>query len=270
MKYALVNGERQEAKPGLSGKCPGCKNLTIAKCGIVRVQHWSHKGKLICDPWREGETEWHRAWKGQFPKEWQEVYHQAENGNTYRADVKIDQGYVIEFQHSPIKAEVRQSREAFYEKMIWIIDGTRRLRDKDKFINVWEQSINVWKQANVVENKAEVRRPYFFDECALLRDWGVSKVLVFFDFGDDILWGLLQKTADLKGRYILKINRKELISYLLSERQVSFEALLQGLNELLILKEKLFSVRQSSQQQQNYSFYKPGRRRMTIPLKIKF
>jgi hypothetical protein len=37
MEYALVNGERQEAKPGLSGKCECCGDPIIAKCGDERI-----------------------------------------------------------------------------------------------------------------------------------------------------------------------------------------------------------------------------------------
>jgi competence protein CoiA len=99
MKYALVNGERQEAKPGLSGKCECCGDSIVAKCGDERIWHWSHKGNRTCDPWWENQIEWHRAWKGQFPKEWQEIIHADANGEKHIADVKTDQSYVVEFQH---------------------------------------------------------------------------------------------------------------------------------------------------------------------------
>lgn len=103
MKYALVNDERQEAQTGLSGKCTCCGHPTVAKCGEVKIWHWAHRGKRMCDAWWENETKWHRAWKEQFPKEWQEVVHLAEDGEKHIADVKIEQEYVIEFQHSLIK-----------------------------------------------------------------------------------------------------------------------------------------------------------------------
>jgi competence protein CoiA len=115
MKYALVNGERQQAQPKLSGKCElhGCS--VIAKCGRVKVWHWAHIGQQNCDPSKEPETPWHRAWKDCFPKEWQEIVHTDANGQKHRADVKTDQGYAIEFQHSPIKFEEHQSREDVYK-----------------------------------------------------------------------------------------------------------------------------------------------------------
>ena len=75
MKYAIVNNEKVEATKGAKGVCPSCGSDLIAKCGELKVNHWSHKGNRNCDPWWENETEWHRSWKGYFPKEWQEVVH---------------------------------------------------------------------------------------------------------------------------------------------------------------------------------------------------
>ena len=105
MKFALINGQRQEAKPNLSGECLACGQPMIAKCGEVKIWHWAHKGRCTCDPWWENETEWHRTWKGLFPESWQEVIHQADDGERHIADVKTDRGWVIEFQHSFIKPE---------------------------------------------------------------------------------------------------------------------------------------------------------------------
>lgn len=61
MKYALVNDTPQEAQPGLSGKCKCYGSPTIPKCGELKIWHWAHSGKRMCDPWWENETEWHRA-----------------------------------------------------------------------------------------------------------------------------------------------------------------------------------------------------------------
>ena len=127
MKFALINGERREAEPSRMGECPSCGNPVVAKCGEVRIKHWAHKARARCDAWWETETEWHRAWKNQFPSEWQEVIHYAENGEKHIADVKTDQGWVIEFQHSHIKPDERGSREDFYGKLIWVVDGNRRV-----------------------------------------------------------------------------------------------------------------------------------------------
>jgi competence protein CoiA len=183
LKFAFVNGERQEAQPGLSGKCPGCDQPMIAKCGEERVWHWAHKGNRLCDPWSENETEWHRAWKGQFPDSWREIVHPTENGIKHIADVRTERGWVIEFQHSRIEPDERRSRDAFYPKLIWVVDGIRRKRDKEQFAGAFAEG------ALVGEGLA--LRRVLSDQCALLRDWAGSNAHVFFDFGDEQLWWLV-------------------------------------------------------------------------------
>ena len=73
MKYALVDNQKVEATKGAKGICCFCHQPVIAKCGNDRIKHWAHKNLSHCDKWWENETEWHRNWKGLFPKEWQEV-----------------------------------------------------------------------------------------------------------------------------------------------------------------------------------------------------
>ena len=201
----------------------------------------------MCDPWWENEKPWHREWKEQFPKEWQEVIHTDENGERHIADVKTDHGYVIEFQHSPIKLEERQSREAFYKKMVWVIDGTRRSRDKNKFIDLLNHhSIPVDGRAN------ERRLKGHLDKCALIRDWGCSNAPVLFDFSDDILWCLLPKTPE-KRMYIFRIERAMLLASLRPIPQASsFELQLKGWQNLITADENYLrwqarsSIRQNS------------------------
>lgn len=227
MKYALVNDERQEAQSKLIGECPCCHNPVIAKCGEVKIDHWAHKGKRTCDPWWENETEWHRGWKGQFPKEWQEVIQYAENGEKHIADVKNVNDYVIEFQSSLIKPEERQAREDFYRKMIWIVDGKKRSRDKDTFMRVW-------KYSKLVDGRVAFRSLQgFIGKCALLRDWGGRNVPVFFDFGEEMLLGLLPVTKEKKV-YLCSVERNVLIASLLQAPQMnSFEALMKGWDHLI-------------------------------------
>jgi competence protein CoiA len=179
MRFALINGQRQEAQPRLRGTCPACGDQMVARCGNVRIKHWAHLGKLVCDPWWE-ETPWHRAWKGLFPVEWQEFVQHAPSGEKHIADVRTDRGYVLEFQHSPLDPLERQTREAFYQQMIWIVDGTRRSRDKSQLLRAVEGATTI--------NPTVWRLRGFWDECALLRDWQGSGVQVVFDFGEDDLW----------------------------------------------------------------------------------
>ena len=189
MKFALANGQRIEAQPGLSVVCPGCGAPMLARCGDVRIRHWAHVGKRMCDSWWENETEWHRAWKGHFPTEWQEVIQHAQDGEKHIADVKTDQDWVLEFQHSLLTAEERRARNDFYSKLIWVVDGVRRKRDRTQFFKA-------------LEGKAPIQPNFpmwtvFNRDCTLLQEWSNSRVPVFFDFGKDVpLWCLLPGPRD--------------------------------------------------------------------------
>lgn len=176
MKFSLVNGQRHEAQPSLSGKCPVCDQPTVAKCGEVKIWHWAHIGRRTCDPWWENETEWHRAWKGEFPEDWQEVVHRADSGEKHVADVKTDQGWVIEFQHSYLRPEERRSRDAFYSKLVWVVDGARRKGDYEKFLNA------LTKSRHVPSSNYFVISRLLSDECSVLGEWMNSKTPVFIDF----------------------------------------------------------------------------------------
>ena len=137
MKFALVNGSRAEPQPKARGICSGCGAEAIAKCGSHIIWHWAHKSLAHCDQWWETETEWHRGWKNQFPAEWQEVVLLNEQtGERHIADVRTSSGLVVEFQRSTIDPSEVKAREAFYGKMIWIVDGCRNDFDKYNFSNM--------------------------------------------------------------------------------------------------------------------------------------
>ena len=133
MKYALLDGVKTTAIKGLKGQCQLCEAEVVAKCGDIKVHHWAHKSKIECDKWWDSETPWHRNWKNCVPVEWQEIVHKDANGEKHIADIKTPHGLVVEFQHSHISKEERDSREYFYEHMIWIVDGTRRKTDLVRF-----------------------------------------------------------------------------------------------------------------------------------------
>lgn len=175
MKFALVNGEKTEAQPGLRrGTCIFCQSDTIAKCGSVKIWHWAHKSKVACDPWWENETEWHRAWKNHFPKDWQEYLHtDPATQEKHIADIQTSTGLVIEFQHSSIRSEEMQKREVFYKNMIWVVDGTRLKKDALRF----RKGIN--------DRRNLIIKGFFLSlfpsEC-FPASWLKSSVPVYFDF----------------------------------------------------------------------------------------
>jgi competence protein CoiA len=124
MQYSIVNGQRTEAKPQLVGLCICCNKPTYSACGKLITWHWRHRNKNDCDAWWETETDWHREWKSNFPEEWREiVHHESLTGEKHIADIKTHKNVVLEFQNSTIDLEELQSREKFYERMIWIING---------------------------------------------------------------------------------------------------------------------------------------------------
>lgn len=126
MQYSNVNGQRTTPFPKGKGNCSVCEAETIAKCGEKIMWHWAHKSKLDCDQWWEKETEWHRSWKERFPEAFREVVHHCDiTGEKHRADVKCDNGIVLEIQNSPISLEELRSREQFYKNLVWIVNGEK-------------------------------------------------------------------------------------------------------------------------------------------------
>lgn len=124
MQYSLVNGERIEARPKLTGTCICCNKPTKSACGKVISWHWRHVNRQECDRWWESETEWHREWKSNFPEDRREVvHHDPYTDEKHIADVKTYSDVVLEFQNSPISVEELLSREAFYKRMIWVVNG---------------------------------------------------------------------------------------------------------------------------------------------------
>lgn len=126
MQYSNVDSHRTTPFPKGKGTCAVCEAPTIAKCGEKIMWHWAHKSKLDCDAWWEKETEWHRGWKERFPESFREVVHHSEiTGEKHRADVKCDNGIVLEIQNSPISLEELRSREQFYKNLVWIVNGEK-------------------------------------------------------------------------------------------------------------------------------------------------
>jgi len=227
MKYSLVLGEKTEAAPGLQGICSHCQSETIPKCGKERIWHWAHKCTASCDPWWENETEWHRAWKKHFPKEWQEIGHfDSTNEEKHIADIKTDKGFVIEFQHSAINLDEVKSREEFYKNMVWVVDGTRLPMDYRRFCKGSSEF-------GAGEGYANFRSPiwegvfftYFPEECFPKR-WLTSSVPVYFDFQGiaplhepdekrTSLWGLLPGSVG-GWSVVVKIRRKDFIEHSLT------------------------------------------------------
>lgn len=185
MRFALINNNGVEAQPQLQGLCSCCSKPVIAKCGTRKIWHWAHKSKTDCDNWWESETQWHRAWKDNYPTDWQEVsLRDKTTGEKHIADVKTTDSLVIEFQHSKISVEERTSREAFYKDMVWVVDGTRLKGDYSKFLKGKHNSFENQIFYSTDNPKIFRLENDFLDWC-FHPDWIGSSVPVLFDFRGD-------------------------------------------------------------------------------------
>lgn len=209
MKYALLNNKRIEPQKGIKDAvCPVCGEIMIPCCGDIKMHYWRHKLKQNCDSWWENETEWHRQWKDNFPKECQEIImHDEKTGEKHVADVKTKTGIVLEFQHSQMDIEEQISREQFYKNMIWVVDARKyydRLKKNLKNLN-----------------KSKMNRNYFYlkeDVNFFPKKWLKSNVPVIFDYGihnstyenydkqKKWLWCIFpEKYSDCYGYYITSV-----------------------------------------------------------------
>lgn len=213
MKYAIVDGERSEATPKLKGTCSFCGAEMIARCGRHKIWHWAHKSRADCDPWWESESEWHRAWKNHFPEEWQEVIHfDNTTGEKHIADVKNPFGLVIEFQHSNIKPEEKQSREKFYKEMIWVVNGNRS--------DLTEAYFNMGLRGPI-QNNPLAYQINWMGRGKFLENWGESEVKVYLDFGKDHVWRLVFYDKKKKVGAVGPLAKEEFINNCLSGKEIS-------------------------------------------------
>jgi len=223
MLIAEVAGKRCKATKGAKGICPYCKSEVIAKCGEQKIFHWAHKSRKVCDTWHDKETEWHLMWKSYFPETWQEIikYDQV-TGEKHIADVCTEKGFTLEFQHSAIKPEERQSREAFYKNMNWVVDCTRLKNDFNRFKKIINNisiarelvpiSLPIQNQGNIkIGSIVEIN----YAEDIFPKNWLNSSVPVVFDFkglnqleNQDIrhyIFCLLPKENTSSQRYAIQI-----------------------------------------------------------------
>ena len=89
------------------------------------------------------------------------------------ADVRADNGIVVEFQHSFIKQEEIASREQFYKNMVWVVDGTRLKTDLSRFHKNKDHLRNIWKGVLFLNP---------FPEETFNKNWVGKTKPVFFDF----------------------------------------------------------------------------------------
>ena len=174
MRFALLDGQRVEASPKLRASCPGCGGEVVSKCGKHITWHWAHLSRTHCDQWWEPETEWHRAWKNRFPREWQEIPAlDAITGDLHIADVKTAARLVIEFQRSTIEVDEVRAREDFYKTMVWVVGGCKNYADRFNFSNMRSRP-----------NQDGIAQFQWFGRSTLFKRWHTTTP-VFIDFGPE-------------------------------------------------------------------------------------
>ena len=197
MQFALVDGIRAEASPKMRGLCSGCNREVTAKCGVYKIWHWAHLKSDSCDPWWESETQWHRDWKNRFPLECQEVpLRNPVSSELHIADVRIPNGLVIEFQRSTISPEEVQARELFYQKMVWVIDGTKGPNDAIYFNLV---------RSEIIEGQVVFK---IYGRSKLFHRWHRHKP-VFIDFGKHGFWRITKFDPNTKEGEALLVSREQ-------------------------------------------------------------
>mgnify|MGYP001767358183 CR=1 FL=1 len=128
MRYAIDDkGNKIEVfTSGQLAYCICCNSKVKGRKGFKNIPHWYHVNKNECDTWYEPITQWHLEWQNIFPESNREVsLYDKENNVYHRADIRLDNGLVIEIQNSNINVHEIQQREDFYSKngLIWILNG---------------------------------------------------------------------------------------------------------------------------------------------------
>lgn len=206
MHFALLNGVRVEPEKGLDGAvCPICKQPVRARCGEVRVKHWAHKSVIGCDLWKESETTWHREWKNLFG-DLQEQMHE-KDGTRHMADVKTQDGTIVEFRHGPIDLEGIRTREAFFgESMFWVVDCAAEQK-KSRFCS----NLDCAHKIDSASCENEIWTIDDPGEC-LPRVWIECRRFVFFDFGESQMWCLFPRNEKFRWAVFMGVSKDRFVA----------------------------------------------------------
>lgn len=128
------------AQPHAKYYCEMCKEELIVKAAnsTFKAKHFAHKPNSYCvDDWSNHDmSEWHIEWQNHFPECNREVP-LSDGAESHRADVLIN-GFVVEFQHSPITLNDFVKRNNFYtkcgQKVIWVFDGNVLIKDYSEML----------------------------------------------------------------------------------------------------------------------------------------
>jgi hypothetical protein len=138
---------------------------------------------------------------------------------------------VFEFQHSFLNPGERAARNAFYPKLIWVVDGVRRKTDIAQFAATLNRAMAIHAQIPMWRVPTQ--------ECALLREWSAGPAPVFFDFGlgsppeASVLWCVVPGCADEGFTYVGQFSRAALLRMHAPGGQSEFDQRLATLKEMV-------------------------------------
>lgn len=142
-------------KSDLIPYCPLGHRL-VGKKGKKVVHHFAHYPGEKCDPWRDGMTHWHSQWQKIVLDKMNlevclDINGQILGNSAFQGHATVAQSashiadiirpsspelglrpLVIEVQHSSIGKDKIDSREQYYQRMIWLFDFTPRLVTAEK------------------------------------------------------------------------------------------------------------------------------------------
>lgn len=142
---------------GLSGYCIGCGGEVRAHCGEIYAWHWHHVNGLDCDSWGHPMTKWHFDWQRKFAIN--EMWRTKE-GESHRADVVTNFGFILEFQNSSISPEQIRDRENFWGNMAWVFNAEEFKGNFDFYLNPKEIKF-VWNNPRKIHRAAQ--KPIYYD-----------------------------------------------------------------------------------------------------------
>lgn len=156
MFLARRDGVISEPEPAGRAVCPSCGATVLAKCGEINAWHWAHESLAECDPWAEGESEWHLGWKRRVRHDCCEVVK-----GRHRADIVGNGGLVVELQHSAIDPATIREREIFYGRMVWVFDAEQFASNIEFRATTKGYETFRWRHAR--KSQAECKSPMFWD-----------------------------------------------------------------------------------------------------------
>ncbi|UUA75212.1 hypothetical protein [Cellvibrio sp. QJXJ] len=121
---------------------------------------------------------------------------------------------MLEFQHSFLNQEERLTRNQFYKKLVWVVDGTRRLRDKTQFLELLNGEF-------IAHQKPTVFEVHWLNDCRIVQEWSGAPYVVFdFQVGVDEpqepLWFMFRR-SDILRAYMCPISRGEFVKIFLTD-----------------------------------------------------